>query len=115
MRRIIVDSSSVMTIVLFIALNNCLDIKGKISFSKGFKYHLWIDRKKVYRSTLKMHNKNIFLPLESEKNGLSLRLFFCLFFYFQSKITFVLLATQKNNLAERGLFVFAFFLHIKIT
>jgi len=82
MRRIIVDSSSVMTIVLFIALNNCLDIKGKISFSKGFKYHLWIDRKKVYRSTLKMHNKNIFLPLESEKKWSFVKAFFLSFFLF---------------------------------
>jgi hypothetical protein len=39
----------------FIA-NNCLDIKGKIIFSKGFKCHLWIDLGQFCHSTLKMHS-----------------------------------------------------------
>jgi hypothetical protein len=41
-----------MMILSFIAINNCLDIMGKIVFFMGFKCHLRIDLGQSCRSTL---------------------------------------------------------------
>jgi hypothetical protein len=82
------DLSSVIMILSFIALNNCLNIEGKIVFSKGFKCHLWIDQIYFFNLTLKIHSKNVLLPLKSKKRGILLRVFF-VFFYLHSKITLI--------------------------
>jgi hypothetical protein len=70
------DLSSVIMILSFIALNNCLNIEGKIVFSKGFKCHLWIDQIYFFNLTLKIHSKNILLPLKSKKKGYFIKGFF---------------------------------------
>jgi hypothetical protein len=82
------DSSSVIMILSFIALNNCLNIEGKIVFSKGFKCHLWIDQIYFFNLTLKLQSKNILLPLKSKKKGYFIKGFF-LFFYLYNKITLI--------------------------
>jgi hypothetical protein len=43
MIRNIVDLDNVLTILIFIALNNCLGNMGKVVFFRGFKCHLSID------------------------------------------------------------------------
>jgi len=73
-----VDLDSVLALLPFIALTNCLGSEGKVIFSMGFKCHLRIDRGQSSRSVFFMCSKNTMLPLGAKKNSLWSR-DFCVF------------------------------------